>query len=159
MSAQTKNPSGYAYGLAKTVYAGAMAAQAAGGDLGTDADPYVLLICAKPTRVYGGRLVARDVPEGIDGSNTVVAKLRAITAAGAVSGTICSVTKTTSPAAVSKLPPSVDFGNPDVTYWDIPAGGGIGLVVTQGATADLWHTGVVDVHLSLATADDSSLSN
>lgn len=162
MSAMSKNPSGYAYGLAKTAYAKEIAAQAAGADVGTDADPYVLMICNKPTRVYGGRLVARDTPEGVDGSNTIVAKLRAISAAGAVLGTICSATKTTSPAAVVKLPASIDLtesAGPDPTYWDIPEGGGIGLVVTQGATADLWHTGAVDVYLCIATADDSNLSN
>lgn len=162
MGAQTKNPSGWVYGLAKTVYAGELAAQSAGGDLGTDAAPYVLMICNKPTRVYGGRLIARGTPTGVDGSNTLVAKLHTISAAGAVLGTICSATTTSSPAAVSKLPPSLSLtasAGPDPTYWDIPAGGGIGLVVTQGATADLWATAVVDVDLCLATADDSNLSN
>lgn len=162
MSATTKNPSGWAYGMAKTVYAKALAAVAADGELGTDADPYVLLICNKPTRVYGGRLVARGTPADIDGSNTVVAKLRAISAAGAVLGTICSATVEETPAAVGKLPPSINLAasaGPDPTYWDIPAGGGIGLVVTQGTTADLWATAIVDAYLCLATADDSSLSN
>lgn len=162
MGAQTRNPSGIAYNAAIPVHVKSLASMAAGADLGTDADPSVMLICTKPTRVHGGRLIARGTPTGIDGSNTLVVKLRAISAAGAVLGTICSHTMTTNPAAVGKLPPSVDLNgtnNLDPTYWDIPAGGGIGLVITQGATADLHATAIVDVVLCLSTADDSSLSN
>lgn len=162
MGATTKNPSGIAYGAAVTVPSKALASMAAGADLGTAADPYVLMICPKPTRVHGGRLVARGTPTGIDGSNTVVVALRKIDELGAVSGTICSHTISANPAAVGKLPPSVNINgsnNLDPTYQDIPAGGGIGIYITQGATADLHATAVVDAILSLSTADDSNLSN
>lgn len=161
MGAFTKNPSGLAYNGAVPVYVKALAALAKGADLGNGTDPYVLAICPKPTRVLGGRLIARGTP-AFDGSDTIACVLYAISAAGAVLGTICSHTVSAVPAAVSKLPPSINLNgtnNLSPTYYDIPAGGGIGISITQSSGANLWATAVVDVVLDLATADDSNASN
>lgn len=162
MGASTKNPSGIAYNGAVPVYLKALPALAKGADLADGTDPYVLAICPKPTRVLGGRLIARGTPAEDGGSDTVACVLYAISAAGAVLGTICSHTTSAIPAAVSKLPPSIDINgsnNLNPTYYDIPAGGGIGISITQSAGSNLWATAIVDVVLDLATADDSSLSN
>lgn len=162
MGATTKNPSGLAYNGAVPVYVKALAALSKGADLGNGTDPYVLAICPKPTRVLGGRLIARGTPAEDSGSETVACVLYAIDAAGAVSGTICSHTATDIPAVVGKLPPSINLNgsnNLNPTYYDIPAGGGIGISITQSAGANLWATAVVDVVLDLATADDSNLTN
>lgn len=162
MGAQTRNPSGIAYNGAVPTYVKALPAIAKGADVADGTSPYVLLMCPKPTRVMGGRLIARGTPAEDSGSETWACVLYKIDAAGAVSGTICSHTATDVPAAVGKLPPSIDLNgtnNLNPTYQDIPAGGGIGISITQSAGANLWATAIVDVVLDLATADDSNLSN
>ena len=153
-----RQPSSVIGNSAVSVLVKSLAALTAGTDLATAADPYLLMPVKKATRILAGNVTTRGTPDAIDGTDSVTIAIYRISAAGVVSGPVLSAVLITEPAAVGKLLPNSDLGNVVATYQDVEAGGGIGIAITQAGSANLCGTtGVLDVYLTLAPADNTAI--
>lgn len=157
MGENSRQPSSLAQGGAIPTLLDTIPTFAAGANVGSAADPRICRICPTKTRIYKAWLQLRGTASAQAANNFYRVRLYNVSAAGVVGGVIFDTGEViTVPATVSKLVQPVNLGAPVPTYYDIEAGGGIGVFIEQagsGDASDLSGGQNVEIHASLAPSD------